>query len=84
MTLLNKQTKKEQVTVIQFLQVQNTESINIHRHTVAVYGVNKMPNQQMQKWYHNFANGQVNITDKEPSSHQSISNMFIKWTDMNR
>jgi len=79
MTLTNKQTMEETYTIIPFLQAQNTESINIYRQTLAVYCANETSIQQIWKWYHNFANGWVNIMDKDPSNHLSMFKMFISY-----
>jgi hypothetical protein len=58
---------------------KNTESINIYRQAVTMYHANEMSVQQMRKWYHNFANGWVNIMDKDPSNNLSMSKMFISY-----
>jgi len=79
MTLMNKQKMEEIYTIIPFLQAQNTESINIYRQTLAVYRANETFVQQIWKWYHNYANGWVNIMDKDPSNHLSMSKMFITY-----
>jgi len=49
-TLLSKWTRDE-------VWAQNMESMNIQRHTVAVYAVDAISVQQVQKWCHDFANG---------------------------
>jgi len=70
---------EETYTIIPFLQAQNTKYINIYRQTVAVYHANEMSIQQIWKWYHNFANGWVNIMDIDPSNHLSVSKKFISY-----
>ena len=74
MILTNRQWKRHRL-----LSHSCRHTINIYRQTVAAYCANETSVQQIWKWYHNFANGWVNIMEKDPSNHLSMSKMFISY-----
>jgi hypothetical protein len=47
----------------------------------AVYGANMICIQQVWKWYHAFANGWMNVMDKDRNGHPSSSNTFSNHID---